>query len=206
MALTVFPTTQRRYLICPRAPPWQIGRLSGIIPRTHPNSTRRPTLCALVLFQHLRSSMLREFLTVFCLSPSPRRGLSGVHRIRSTKLRNRRTAMLRKAELTPTFARRKRSVARLRSLSRPRHDSARAIERVNRTASSARWRCASFTRLSMFTAAFAVLAGHAYADCQNPRSFGAVGDGRHDDTEALQASIRAVVNVSFRGGLVCLPA
>lgn len=56
------------------------------------------------------------------------------------------------------------------------------------------------TMLSVFGAA-----GLARADCQNVRDYGAVADGKHDDTTAIQAAINAVVTPLKRGGSVCLP-
>src|SRR4051812_43204186 len=60
----------------------------------------------------------------------------------------------------------------------------------------------------LVVAAFLMVAIEApvYADCQNVRALGAVGDGKHDDTAAIQSAVQAVITGQLRGGTVCLPA
>jgi len=72
---------------------------------------------------------------------------------------------------------------------------------VNLTAISSRW---------LSTAGFGVgllLVGvtGAAAQCVNVRAQGAVGDGKADDSVAVQAAIR-IASVNRRGGTVCVPA
>src|SRR5262245_30247149 len=49
------------------------------------------------------------------------------------------------------------------------------------------------------------IATAAAAECVNPRTKGAAGDGKADDSAAIQSAIR-IATVNIRGGTVCIPA
>jgi Pectate lyase superfamily protein len=46
----------------------------------------------------------------------------------------------------------------------------------------------------------------ANADCLDVRDYGALADGKHDDTMAIQTAIQSATTALRRGGTVCIPA
>ena len=52
------------------------------------------------------------------------------------------------------------------------------------------------------TLAMCAVADVAGADCLDVRDYGAVADGKHDDTLAIQSAIQSAIGVTIYAGLV----